>query len=243
MGCVGTSESRYRREGVPYGFDKLVLVILQMSLPKLLYTRMRPRYKDGGWEEMDRKMDKVNKEEPARQNWSQDSYNRLPSCVILTAQYLHYPPHLQFTLLPVRQRFQNRLLERLRLCRAGPAVLDLPIAPDEPLFKIPLDGLDAENTRLLILEPLEERRSIVPVHLDLLHLFVSAPLLTVSAGMPVVSRSPVRQACTVADIRLGRKPRSLTSRSSECLHLFLAPVRRIDCTGSRGSQSHRRASP
>lgn len=63
----------------------------------------------------------------------------------------------------------NVLLEGLGLGGAGPATLDLAVAADEELLKVPLDALEAHEARLLVLEPLVEGVGAVAVDLDLLH--------------------------------------------------------------------------
>lgn len=60
-------------------------------------------------------------------------------------------------------------LETLGLGGAGPAALDLPVAADEELFKVPLDAAEAHDAGLLLLEPAEERVGGVAVDVDLLH--------------------------------------------------------------------------
>lgn len=62
---------------------------------------------------------------------------------------------------------QDGLLERLGFGGAGPAALDLAVAADEELLKVPLDHLDAHDAGLLVLEPLVEGVGIVAVHVDL----------------------------------------------------------------------------
>lgn len=59
------------------------------------------------------------------------------------------------------------LLQRLRLGGARPAVLDLAIPANEELLKVPLDALQAKNTGLLLLQPLENWVCGVAVDVDL----------------------------------------------------------------------------
>lgn len=61
------------------------------------------------------------------------------------------------------------VLKSLRLGGAGPAILDLAVAADEELFKVPLDALEAHQARLLSLEPLVERAGLVAIDVNLLH--------------------------------------------------------------------------
>jgi len=78
-------------------------------------------------------------------------------------------PGLDLDLGLLAKLLENGLLERLWLGDAGPAALDLAVAADEELFKVPLDSLHAEKTRLLGLEPLEQRLGLVAVDVDLAH--------------------------------------------------------------------------
>lgn len=64
---------------------------------------------------------------------------------------------------------KDRLLKRLRLGSASPTALDLSIATNEELFKVPLDALKTKQTGLLLLEPGPERVGSVTVDLGLLH--------------------------------------------------------------------------
>lgn len=64
---------------------------------------------------------------------------------------------------------EDRLLQALRLSSASPTTLDLSIATDEELLKVPLDALEAEKTGLLVLEPGPEGVGVVAVDLSLLH--------------------------------------------------------------------------
>lgn len=62
---------------------------------------------------------------------------------------------------------EDILLQRLRLGGARPAVLDLAVPADEELLKVPLDALQAQDTGLLLLHPLEDRGCGVAVDVDL----------------------------------------------------------------------------
>lgn len=57
--------------------------------------------------------------------------------------------------------------EVLRLLRAGPPVLDLSIASNKELLKVPLHPLQPHEARLLVLEPLKRRVRIRSIHIDL----------------------------------------------------------------------------
>lgn len=72
-------------------------------------------------------------------------------------------------LLLRRKLLEDGLLERLGLGGAGPAALDLAVAADEELLKVPLDPLHAQEARLLVLEPLEHGLGLVAVDVDLAH--------------------------------------------------------------------------
>lgn len=76
---------------------------------------------------------------------------------------------LQRTLRRLGELLEDVLFERLWLGGAGPATLDLTIAADEELFKVPLDALHSQETGLLILEPLEDGGGFVTVDVDLAH--------------------------------------------------------------------------
>lgn len=66
----------------------------------------------------------------------------------------------------------NRALDRRRLGGAGPAALDLAILADKEFLKVPLDGLEAEEARLLLLHPLPHGLGLVAVHIGLAEDFV-----------------------------------------------------------------------
>lgn len=78
---------------------------------------------------------------------------------------IKHPCHLSLLL----QLFKDSLLQRLRLGRAGPSALDLSVSSNKELLKVPLDTLQAHQTRLLLLEPLINGRGPVAVDIDLLH--------------------------------------------------------------------------
>jgi hypothetical protein len=63
----------------------------------------------------------------------------------------------------------NGRLEGIGLGGAGPATLDLAVAADEELFKVPLHALEAQDAGLLLLEPVVEGRGVVAVDIDLAH--------------------------------------------------------------------------
>lgn len=64
---------------------------------------------------------------------------------------------------------EHGFLKSLGLGGAGPASLDLAIATDEELLKVPLDALEAHDTGLLVLEPGEEGVGRVAVDVGLGH--------------------------------------------------------------------------
>ena len=61
----------------------------------------------------------------------------------------------------------NRSLNRRRLGSARPATLDLAVLADEELLKVPLDALQAHETRLLLLHPLPHGLRAVAVDVSL----------------------------------------------------------------------------
>lgn len=61
----------------------------------------------------------------------------------------------------------NGLLERLGLGGGGPALNDGTVTADQELLKVPLDALEAQETRLGRLEPLVKGRGAVAVDVDL----------------------------------------------------------------------------
>lgn len=67
------------------------------------------------------------------------------------------------------QLLQNSLLQGLGLGGASPATLDVTIPANEELLKVPLDNLQAQQARLLLLEPGEQRVGVVAVDIGLLH--------------------------------------------------------------------------
>jgi hypothetical protein len=80
----------------------------------------------------------------------------------ITVAFFH---HLRLCL----QLRDNGLLQLVRLGDGSPASLDLAVPADQELLKVPLDALEAHQTRLLRFEPLEEGVGAVSVDLDLLH--------------------------------------------------------------------------
>lgn len=58
-------------------------------------------------------------------------------------------------------------LDASRRCRAGPALLDLAVAADQELLKVPLDALHSKDARLALLQPLVQRVGLVTVDVDL----------------------------------------------------------------------------
>lgn len=77
--------------------------------------------------------------------------------------------HLKLSLSLLSKSLQDRLLQRLGLGGASPASLDLSITSNKELLKVPLDALEAQETRLLVLEPGPKRVGVVAVDLGLLH--------------------------------------------------------------------------
>lgn len=70
-------------------------------------------------------------------------------------------------LLPLLQLLQNRPFQTLRLRGARPSNLDFPILSDQKLLKVPLDPLQAHQSGLLFLHPLEHRLRFVAVDVRL----------------------------------------------------------------------------
>lgn len=93
--------------------------------------------------------EKKNSSEP-RFHLLLSSYPSFLPCIPIAPPQLHdrYP-------LFRTQLLLNLGLEILGLLGACPAALDLAVATDEELFKVPLDALEAHDTGLLVLEPLE----------------------------------------------------------------------------------------
>lgn len=77
--------------------------------------------------------------------------------------------HLKLSLSLLSKSLKDRLLQRLGLGGASPASLDLSITSNKELLKVPLDALEAQQTRLLVLEPGPKRVGVVAVDLGLLH--------------------------------------------------------------------------
>jgi hypothetical protein len=70
-------------------------------------------------------------------------------------------------LLLAVQLLEDRLLQAFGLGRAGPAALDLAVAADEELLKVPLDPLQAHEARLFVLKPLIEWIGLIAVDVNL----------------------------------------------------------------------------
>src|SRR5206468_10850064 len=100
-------------------------------------------------------------------------YHLLSPTIILTA-------HSQLTLSRSRSRsrrrwsslrlpklFQNLLLQTLRLSQTSPPSLNLPIPSHQPLLKIPLNPLHAQQSRFLLLQPLKKRISTITINFRL----------------------------------------------------------------------------
>lgn len=61
----------------------------------------------------------------------------------------------------------DELLKSLRLGGGGPTTLDLAVTADEELLEVPLDTLDAQDTGLLVLQPVPDGLGLVAVDVDL----------------------------------------------------------------------------
>lgn len=57
-------------------------------------------------------------------------------------------------------------LELVRSCGAGPAALDLSVAANQELLKVPLDSLQAKKTWLAVLHPLPHWLGLFAVHVS-----------------------------------------------------------------------------
>ena len=80
----------------------------------------------------------------------------------------HTQTHLQLS-LGLTQLLQNRLLQRFRLRSTSPSPLNLPISSDQPLLEIPLDSLQSQQSRFLLLQPLKEGIGFIAVDVRLAH--------------------------------------------------------------------------
>lgn len=69
--------------------------------------------------------------------------------------------------LTLLQLLQNRGFQTLRLRRARPPLLDLPILADQKLFKVPLDPLQAHQPGLALLHPLVDGLGVGAVDVGL----------------------------------------------------------------------------
>jgi hypothetical protein len=76
------------------------------------------------------------------------------------------PPRFGLFLLQLRK---NWLLQSVWFGSRCPPILDFAVTTDQELFKIPLDELNAKQTGLFLLEPLEKRVCVVAIDLSLLH--------------------------------------------------------------------------
>lgn len=61
----------------------------------------------------------------------------------------------------------NCLLQRLRLRSTSPPPDNLPISGNQKLLEVPLHPAQTHNPRLLLLQPLEQRRSLITVNVQL----------------------------------------------------------------------------
>jgi len=75
--------------------------------------------------------------------------------------------HLQLTLRS--QLLQNRLLQRLWLRSTSPPPLNLPIPPHQPLLKIPLNPLHAQQSWFLFFEPFKQGIGCIAVYVGFTH--------------------------------------------------------------------------
>jgi hypothetical protein len=77
--------------------------------------------------------------------------------------------YLKLSLSLLSKSLKDRLLQTLGLSGASPASLDLSITSNKELLKVPLNTLETQKTRLLVLEPGPKRVGVVAVDLSLLH--------------------------------------------------------------------------
>jgi hypothetical protein len=79
-----------------------------------------------------------------------------------------FPCHSQLTLsLSLLNLLHNNLLQTLRLRRASPPPLDLPIPPDQKFLKIPLHPLHAHQPWIFLLHPLPHLLRLLAIDIRL----------------------------------------------------------------------------
>ena len=76
--------------------------------------------------------------------------------------------------------------QALRLGRARPPPLDLPVRAHEELLEVPLDALEAHDARLLRLEPVPDGRGGIAVDLDFLQNGEADPVIDLAEALDVV---------------------------------------------------------
>lgn len=81
---------------------------------------------------------------------------------------------------------EDILLQGFGLGGAGPAALNGAIAADEELLKVPLDGLDAHDTGLGVLEPLVQGVGAVTVNVNLAQDGERDAVVELAEGLDVV---------------------------------------------------------
>lgn len=94
-----------------------------------------------------------------------------------------------YTLLQLTLRLQllqNRLLQRLGLSSARPPSLNLAIASHQPLLKVPLHPLHAQQTRLLRLQPLKQRTRLVTIDIRLTHDRERHAIVNLAEGLDII---------------------------------------------------------
>lgn len=93
---------------------------------------------------------------------------------------------------------QDGSLERLRLCGTRPSADDLPFRIDQELLKVPLDPLQAHETRHLLLQPVEHRRSVIAVDVYLAQNRESDAVVDLAEGLDLIVAPGVLAAELVA---------------------------------------------
>ena len=89
------------------------------------------------------------------------------------------------------QLLEDYALQRLWLRCACPAALDLSILSDKEFFKVPLDHLEAHNTRLLTLHPLPYGLRLVAVDVGLAKYGESDAIVDLAEALDLLVRARV----------------------------------------------------